>query len=113
MKIKVSRLTNAVPSLKFLMTQNIQAKVSLRIAKFINAISDEMNIVEETRKAIFSKYSDGSQIPNENKEKFETEMKSLFEAEVEITLEAIPINDLGAIAIPVNHMMALDFMFKD
>lgn len=113
MKIKVSKLANAIPSLKFMMSQNIQAKISLKIAKFINCISDEMDIVEETRKAIFLKYSDGTKLLTENIEKYDKELKCLLEEEVEISLEPIPITDLGAIPIPVNHMMALDFMFKD
>lgn len=113
MKIKVSKLVNAVPSIKYLMNQSLNAKVSLKLARFINTISNEMNAVEETRKMLFDRYSDGTKILNESNLKFEEEMKSLLETEISINMEPISIAELNTISIPINHMMNLDFMFKD
>jgi hypothetical protein len=123
MKVKVSKLANAIPSIKFISQQSIPAKVSFRLAKFINAVSEEMDVLEIARRSIFEKYSTVNTEAKENeqsrtiipelKEKYEKEMLELFNQEVELSIEPIVINELGGISLPVNHLMALDFMFKE
>ena len=123
MKVKVSKLANAIPSIKFISQQSIPAKVSFRLAKFINAVSEELDVLEIARRTIFEKYSTVNTEAKENeqtrtiipelKEKYEKEMLELFNQEVELSIEPIVINELGGISLPVNHLMALDFMFKE
>lgn len=123
MKVKVSKLANAIPSIKFISQQSVPAKVSFRMAKFINVISEELDVLEIARRTIFEKHSTPNAEAGENqetrsiipnlKEKYEKEMLELFNQEVELNIEPIGINELGGISLPVNHLMALDFMFKE
>ena len=116
MKVKISKLTVAIPSLKFLSEQTTQAKTAYKLAKFLNAISAELDIAETTRKNLIKTYNlenlTGDQNP-ENLETFKQEMTKLMDEEVEIGMEPLSINELGGLPISVSHMMSLDFMFKE
>jgi hypothetical protein len=119
MKIKVSKLANSIPSIKFISQQTVPAKICFKLAKFINAISQELDVLEQSRKMIVEKYSfvnketEQFDIKPENQSQFEKEMLDLFNEEVEISLEPIQITELGGISLPVNHLMSLDFMFTE
>ena len=120
MKVKVSKLANAIQSIKFISQQSIPAKVSFRLAKFINLVSEELDVLEIARRTILEKHSTVDADNPENriiapdlKEKYEKQMIELFNQEVELNTEPIGINELGGISLPVNHLMALDFMFKE
>ena len=119
MKVKVAKLANAIPSIKYISQQSVPAKVSFKLAKFINILSQELEILELARRNILEKHSKKDEdtenlvIVPEMKEAFEKQMLELFDQEIELHVEEIGINELGGISVPVNHLMALDFMFKD
>lgn len=117
MKIKISKLTVAIPSLKFLSEQTTQAKTAYRLAKFLNSVSLELDIAETTRKNLIKTYNlDNKEIAeqnSENLENFRQEMTKLMDEEVEIDIEPLSISELSGLPISVSHMMNLDFMFKE
>ena len=117
MKVKISKLTIAIPSLKFLSEQTTQAKTAYKLAKFLNAVSAELDIAETTRKNLIKTYNlenkEGSEQNSENLENFKQEMTKLMDEEVEINMQPLSINELGGLPISVSHMMNLDFMFED
>lgn len=117
MKVKISKLTVAIPSLKFLSEQTTQAKTAYKLAKFLNAVSAELDIAETTRKNLIKTYNlentQASEQNLENLENFKQEMTKLMDEEVEINMQPLSINELGGLPISVSHMMNLDFMFEE
>jgi tRNA A37 threonylcarbamoyladenosine modification protein TsaB len=117
MKVKISKLTVAIPSLKFLAEQTTQAKTAYKLAKFLNAVSSELDIAETTRKNLIKTYNlenkESLEENSDNLENFKQEMTKLMDEEVEINMEPLSINELGGMPISVSHMMNLDFMFKE
>ena len=115
MKVKVLKLANAINSLKFLSEQTLPAKTSFKIAKIINAVSAELDVLEQTRKKLITQYNleNQEQQTPENIKAFQDEMSSMLEEEVELPFEPIFITELGPINLSVMHVMNLDFMFKD
>jgi hypothetical protein len=115
MKVKISRLTVAIPSLKFLAEQTTQAKTAYKLAKWLNAVSQELDIAETTRKNLIKTYNldNGTEQNTDNLENFRQEMTKLMDEEIEIDMEPLSINELGGMPISVSHMMNLDFMFKE
>jgi hypothetical protein len=115
MKIKLNKIVGVVPSLKFLAEQTTQARTAFKLAKFLNAVSAELDIFENTRKKLFMQYKmpNEDQIAPENMDTFRDEMNALLDMEIEIPFEQISISELVGTTIPVSHMMNLDFMFKE
>lgn len=115
MKIKIGKLTNSIPSLKFLGEQTAQAKTAYKIAKILNTISIELEIAENTRKNLIKKYDleNKENIDSQNLETFRQEMNNLMEEEIELNIEPLSILELNGMPISVSHMMNLDFMFKE
>lgn len=115
MKVKLSKIVNSVPSLKFLSEQTTQAKTAFKLAKMLNIISAELDVFENTRKKLFAQYKlpDQDQIAPENIESFKSEITALLDIEVDMPFDQISIVELAGTTIPVSHMMNLDFMFKE
>ena len=115
MKIKIGKLTNAIPSLKFLGEQTAQARTAYKIAKILNTNSTELDVAETTRKNLIKKYDleNKENLDSQNLETFKQEMINLMEEEVELSIEPLSITELNGMPIAVSHMMNLDFMFKE
>ncbi len=115
MKVKLLKIANGMNSLKFLSEQVLPAKTSLRVAKILNIVSGEMELVEQTRRKLIVQYNlEKEETQNaDNIKGFQKDMASVLEEEIEIPFEPIPINELGSIHLSVAHLMNLDFMFKD
>lgn len=115
MKVKIFKLVNSINSIKFLTEQIVPAKTSLKIARIFNRVSEELDLLEQTRQKLIKQYELDSQetITPEKTQAFQNDMNTLLQDELEIPFEQLCVAELGPINLSVSHMMNLEFMFKD
>lgn len=120
MKIKLSELKNAEPSLrKLLNSENLNVKIAYRLGRTTSKIDSELKQLEATRVRLVNKYGkknkDGTiTVKPDNMEKFTKEMETLLMMEINLELHPINVNELpeqtGLSPVDFN---ALNFLLTD
>ena len=114
MKLKLSKIINSVPAFKLLTAQTTNAKTAFKLARVLNTLQSELDVFEQTKNNLLTKYQDETQkISEENLEIVKKELTDLMNEEIEINIQQIPISDVTAVNITISNMMLMDFIFTD
>ena len=86
------------------------AKVGMQVRRIVKAVNAELEIYEETRKALIDKYAkkddDGNPVVKdenyeiEDRDKFDEEIQEALESEVVLNVRRLGIDELDGIEIP-------------
>lgn len=96
-----------------LFAQEMPAKISWKLSKFIKIMEDEYKLFEESRIKTLKKYvpEGETQVPEDKKEEFTKELNDLLDAELEIEIDPINIDDIGSVSISPIALSRISFLF--
>ena len=133
MKIKLSKLVNAVSSLQGLSKRDdLPIKVAYALVKNYKKIDTELKAFEETKNKLFEKYGEkvvldkkGNVVEDESKgkkvtrikkehiETFNKEIDKILEDEIDLQVHKIKIEIFEDVKIKPQTLMAIDFLLED
>lgn len=114
MKVKLIDIYSSVNSLSKLMEQPLPAKVSFKLMKLLNAVNEEVKLIEEQRMKLVKKYaSDGNTVGDDKREEFLKEFSDFLNDEVEMSWEPISIDSLGDLQLSVAELTRIQFLFSE
>lgn len=118
MELKLGQLIGSVDSLKELAATKLSALVSLKLARFLKRVDEELKLYEEARVEAIKKYGvdkgDGTwEVLPENVSVYQSEMLQLWEHAVNFDEVSISLADLEKVNIEPKHLMALDWLIKE
>lgn len=118
-KLKVKDVFDIDPVLTKLIERDLPIKLAFRIGKFVKLLLDEARTIEESRIALFKKYSikkdDAIIIDPEKAEEFKTEFESLLKEEITLIVDPLPLSILDEIdylSASPRDMMLLSSLFE-
>ena len=113
MKTKLKTILNAQDAMQKLSEQSLPIVVSYRITKMIKALGDELMTYEKHRVELCQKYGHAIEGKNEyhidDMEEFEKELLSLWNMDIELSVEKISLPSSLAIS-PKDLINLLDFV---
>lgn len=117
-KVKLSELVKSATAIKELGNCKMPAILSLKIAKIIKQISQEVDQFTEVRSKriieLGEKQENGEyQVKGEALETLTKELEEILEQTAEIKAEKLKISDFESIEIEANHLAALDWLIKE
>ena len=125
-KIKLGGLVNSIDVLQRLAKMDFKAKMAWQISKLLTAAEKEIQEFNQTRMNLVTKYGakdeNGELITDENgnctipaevNAQFATEISELLNAEVELNVNPISIDDLGNADFTPSDMTILEQFFKE
>lgn len=114
MKVKLVKVINSVNALNKLSSQVTHAKTAFRLAKILNAISEEVDVFENTKKQLIkNRLEEGqTQLTESQEREVKEELIKLIQEEVEIPFQPLPIGEIAAVSITIQDMMAIDYIFE-
>jgi len=119
-KLKVKDVFDIDPVLTKLIERDLPIKLAFRIGKFVKLLLDEARTIEESRIALFKKYSvkkDGNTVIDpERAEEFKAEFEELLKEEITLVIDPLPLSILDEIdylSASPKDMMLLSPLFGD
>ena len=115
--MKLFQLVEALPSLQLLMKLKMPISTGIKVARAIRMITPEVATYESMRNELLAslgtKVGDTDQfsLQGENALSFMTQCNEATDAEVDITLPTVTLDDLGGLSIEPQHLLALDGIF--
>ena len=119
MKIAIGKFRVAQDALSKLLTAELPVKIAFRLSRLYKVAQENLTAVEEQRVKLVSKYgkkvgdSEDMEVLPENLEKFQEELLSLLEEEIEVDYEPVGLDDLGDIKLTAVEMAALEPFLKE
>lgn len=117
----LSEVLRAVPSLREISTKNFPGATTFKIARLIRELDKEIQLFEAERSKIAQKYGEkdenGNIIPQENGtvkitegkiQECNDELNALFETELEINAEKLPVGIFDSIEMTPAQAMDLE-----
>lgn len=124
-KIKLGGLINSVEVLQRLAKMDFKAKLAWQISKLLTAAEKEIQEFNQTRMNLVTKYGEKDEngelvtdengnctIPPEVNVQFATEISELLNAEVELNVNPLNIDDLANADFTPSDMTILEQFFK-
>lgn len=125
-KIKLGGLINSVEVLQRLAKMDFKAKLAWQISKLLTAAEKEIQEFNQTRMNLVTKYGEKDEngelvtdengnctIPPEVNAQFATEISELLNAEVELNVNPLNIDDLANADFTPSDMTILEQFFKE
>ena len=108
----IKTILESKESIETLTAKDMPISVAIKISKIQRELSSALEIYQKKRTTLFEKYGEGEDlhIPEANKEVFLKEHEELITEDTGITVEQIPVADLGNIEIAPNHLTNLDWL---
>jgi hypothetical protein len=114
MKVKLIDIYSSVSSLNKLMEQPLSAKISFKLMKLLNAINDEVKLIEEQRMKLVKKYAeDGITVSDSKRDEFLKEFSEFLNEEVDMAWEPISIETLGDLQLSVAELTRVQYLFTE
>ena len=121
MKVKLSKLQQAVPGLNAIANTKLNLKASYDVSKRLSAVNAELEIFHKVRMDKLKELSGGKlkengteyDISEEDLKNLSEELKNLSDSEVELGILPIKLADLGDIFIEPAHLVNLDFLITE
>lgn len=120
-KVSIATLLNSTEALQKLSTTDLKAKLAWQVARLLKAADKEIQEFNETRMKLIQKYGekdengelikdekDNCRISNDVAEEFSTQLNDLIQAEVEINVNKINIDELDNITFTPADMAMLE-----
>jgi hypothetical protein len=118
-KLKVKDVFDIDPVLTKLIERDLPIKLAFRIGKFVKLLLDEARTIEESRIALFKKYSikkdSNVVIDPERAEEFKVEFEDLLKEEITLVVDPLPLSILDEIdylSASPRDMMLLSPLFE-
>ncbi|MFA5025397.1 MAG: hypothetical protein WC503_02750 [Candidatus Shapirobacteria bacterium] len=118
-KLKVKDVFDIDPVLTKLIERDLPIKLAFRIGKFVKLLLNEARTIEESRIALFKKYSikkDGNVVIDpERAEEFKVEFEDLLKEEIILVVDPLPLSILDEIdylSASPRDMMLLSPLFE-
>jgi len=122
-KIKLNDLVKGIEALNYIASLALPVFVSYQISLFLKKATPELEAFDVIKLKLFDEFGvaeknkDGQKtgkytFTNENAEKLNEKMKPALEAEVDIKVPTVRLQDLGDIKIEPKHLLALSWMIK-
>ena len=113
----LNKIINSIPTFNKIASQNFDIKTAYLIAKIIQQLKEEIELFNQSKNLLLTKYNaqknDKNEfiIPKENIESFNKEIKELLNIEVKINTDKIEINNLNNIQCsPLEIESIIDFI---
>ena len=119
MKVKLFDVNRAHPAMKKLLDQKLPVKAAFKLGRFVKALNDVYESLEEQRVALVEKYGtkleDGShKVTGEAVIQFQTEFGELLQVDAEVSTEPVTMDMLDKIELTVMEALALEpFMVEE
>ena len=120
-KVKISDLLNSTDVLQKLSKMDLKAKLAWQVSKLLKAADAEIQSFNETRMTLIKKYGqkdDSGELVTDDKgnckitegsvEEFSNELNELLNAEVELNVNKVKIDELGEITFTPSDMVQLE-----
>ena len=120
-QVKLGVILNSIDTLQRLSQQNFKAKLAWQIARLVNAIESELQVFNQTRLGLITKYAQVDDedtlitdennnyiIKPENIEAFNSELNELINTEVELNVNKINFKDLEELDFTPNDLSTLE-----
>lgn len=114
-------MLRAVPSLREISTKNFPGSVTFKIARLIRELDKEIQLFEEERNKIANKYGEKDEngnlisqdngsikIPDEKIQECNEELQALFETQLEINANKLPVEVFDSIEMTPAQAMDLE-----
>lgn len=120
-QVKLGVILNSIDTLQRLSQQNFKAKLAWQIARLVNAIESELQVFNQTRLNLITKYAQTDDedklvtdennnyiIKPENIDTFNSELNELINTEVELNANKISFKDLEELNFTPNDLSTLE-----
>ena len=110
--MNIKEILESKEAIEALTAQVLPINTAIKLSKLQKELNEILEIYQERRKSLFEKHGEGKDlnIPDANRDAFITEHGSLIDAEIELVIPNINIEDLGDIQISANHLTNLTWL---
>ena len=118
LQVTMNELLNSNEAMRNIATKELPIKISYQISRIINKMESELKIFEDLKRKIFTNYGENTKdgqirIKDENREKFQKEMRILLDTSVEIYGNKIELENFNEIKINAIDLLNLKFLIID
>ena len=121
MKVKLVQIVNSTEAMNKVATQPMKAAVSVKVAKNLKTLSEELSIFEQSRGDLIRKYGkedDEGNVANEPNTKemveFQKEVGELLNLEVDLNgFKKIKLSNLSKCELTPQEMASLEFAIQE
>ena len=110
--MKLKTILESKDSLQELITQSMPINSAFKISKIQRELNNILEIFDNRKKDLFSKYGEDNQIIKENEEIYIKEYTILLEEELDLEIEKVSIDKLGNISIAPAHLTNLGWLLE-
>lgn len=116
MKLKNGVIFNATEALNKLATSDLPIKVVYNLKKNMDAINEQLKVINESRNSLIKKYGHDDKITQDDKEamqKFVSDFNEILEIEEEVDIRTFTLEDLDGAKLSAADLSAVMFMIKE
>lgn len=113
MKITLRELIRIDAALGKILHAPLPIKIAFKLRRVVRLLRDDISVLEETRRALISKYSEDQgngrfKFYEDTREEFENEYSILMDQEIEFDFEPISIEDLQGVSLSATEALDLE-----
>jgi len=119
MKLTVQDVFDLQEGLADLSEKELNISTSLKIGRISRVVSEEFKTAQETRSKLLQKYKDKDvgigkiKLKEDKIEEFQQELDELMGQEIQVDIEQIKVDDLGAIQVKPKTINQLNSILKE